>query len=867
MSPPALYIKVKSIFSLKYLFLYRPPAGALRPGIRIYTSVYNLVPLMSLYVVIAPYKKDDFKVYPLREEGSPLFVGVLSLQNTGSGMRPLRVRIIREKEDEYLPVPSFVDLLKASSAIMTTATEPPQEAVINEMLAAYQLGSKRVSACRFCLMEDRVTFKRPDMVRYKGELICMDCAKKELKREVSYKGRLTRAGLERLESLLVKTKDLGRVVALLTPSNLPPELTRYDVIPASRDPVKVVYFRDLDLEPRLKDILAERMGELMPVQVKSLEAGLLNGDGQLVVSATATGKTLIGEIAGMNNYLKGRGKMLFLVPLVALANQKYEQFKGRYGPLGRIGIRVGTSRIALNDLKMNVKLDSDIIVGTYEALDFVLRKGEAGALKKVGTVVIDEVHMLEDEERGHRLDGLIARLRACAPGAQFIFLSATIGNPKEIARRLRTRLVEYEHRPVPLERHLIFAGAHEKGRLIEEYASKESAKTSAKGFRGQTIVFTNSRKKCHQISQSLRIQSAPYHAGLTYIQRKSVEGRFAKGELNVVVTTAALAAGVDFPASQVIFESLTMGREWLSVGEFQQMQGRAGRPDYHDMGQVIVLADPEFRMDGETEEEVAFRLLGGGVERVNVLYDEPEQMEECLANACIATTEADIRRMNDATLGITSDSKYIIDRCVDKGLMVREKGHIKNTPLGRAIATHFLAVEDAFLIRDRIYKKVPPLDAAVELEPFDAAYFRNAERLSRILGVGVPSRAFSPASLDIVFSGESIAKLDRSLQGQFTDFAREFLDCACEDAPFCGCPERKFSKKVVEYRLQGKDPRAISRAIASDYDLSAFDGDILGYLDRLTRNLDAIGEIARILGKHDAAREAKALAKEIEDAG
>jgi len=43
----------------------------------------------------------------------------------------------------------------------------------------------------------------------------------------------------------------------------------------------------------------------------------------------------------------------------------------------------------------------------------------------------------------------------------------------------------------------------------------------------------------------------------------------------VVVTTAALAAGVDFPASQVIFESLTMGREWLSVSEFQQMQGRA----------------------------------------------------------------------------------------------------------------------------------------------------------------------------------------------------------------------------------------------------------------------------------------------------
>jgi len=816
---------------------------------------------MSLFIVITPYKKDDFKVYPIRDGGNPLFVGVLSLQKTDKGMRPLRIRIVREKEDEYLPVASFVDLLKASSAILAASMDPARDAALDSMLEAYQLGSSKVSVCRFCLMEDRITFKTPDMVRYKDELICLDCAKKELKREVSYKGRITKTGLERLESLLIKTRDLGRIIALLTPSNLPPELTRYDVIPASPDRVKAVKVVDLGLDPRLKQALS--MDELLPVQAKSVQAGLLKGESQLVVSATATGKTLIGEMAGVNSLLNGKGKMLFLVPLVALANQKYEQFKKRYGFL-KVGIRVGTSRIALNSLKMNVNLGSDIIVGTYEALDFVLRKGEP--LKNVGTVVIDEVHMLEDEERGHRLDGMIARLRACAPNAQFIFLSATIGNPKEIAKHLHAKLVEYEHRPVPLERHLIFAGSHEKNRLIEEYASREYAKTSSKGFRGQTIVFTNSRKKCHQISQSLRIQSAPYHAGLTYVQRKSVEDRFAKGELKVVVTTAALAAGVDFPASQVIFESLTMGREWLSVSEFQQMQGRAGRPDYHDLGKVVILADPEYDLSGETEEEVAFRLLGGGAEHVNVLYDEPEQMEECLANACIASAEADIRHMNEATLGISSDTKYLIDKCVDRGLMVREKGQVRNTPLGRAVATHFLKVEDAFLIRDRIYKKASPLDIAVELEPFEAAYFRNADRLSRILGVQVPSRAFSPASLDIVFSGESIAKMDRSLQAQFTDFAREFLDCVCEDAPFCGCPERKFSKKIVEYRLQGKDPRGISRAIAADYDLSAFDGDVLGYLDRLTRNLDAIGEIARISGKHDAAKEAKALAQKIEDA-
>jgi helicase len=316
-----------------------------------------------------------------------------------------------------------------------------------------------------------------------------------------------------------------------------------------------------------------------------------------VVSATATGKTPIGELAGVSNALNGKGKMLFLVPLVALANQKYEQFKKRYGPLGlKTAIRVGTSRISLNSVKLNTSVESDIVVGTYEGMDFILRTG--GRLGNVGTVVIDEVHMLEDPERGHRLDGLIARLRTLAPGAQFIFLSATIGNPKDVGKRLNATLVEYEYRPVPLERHLIFARDHEKNRLVDEYASREYTMTSSKGFRGQTIVFTNSRKKCHSISQALRIQSAPYHAGLTYPQRKSVEERFEKGEIKVVVTTAALAAGVDVLASQVIFESLAMGKDWLGVGAFQQMQGRAGRPDYHDLGKIVVLSDPEaYRRD------------------------------------------------------------------------------------------------------------------------------------------------------------------------------------------------------------------------------------------------------------------------------
>ena len=85
---------------------------------------------------------------------------------------------------------------------------------------------------------------------------------------------------------------------------------------------------------------------------------------------------------------------------------------------------------------------------------------------------------------------------------------------------------------------------------------------------------------------------------------------FANGGIDVVVTTAALGAGVDFPASQVIFESLAMGIEWLTVQEFHQMLGRAGRPDYHDIGKVVLLAEPDKKFRGpETEDQVAIKLL------------------------------------------------------------------------------------------------------------------------------------------------------------------------------------------------------------------------------------------------------------------
>ena len=95
------------------------------------------------------------------------------------------------------------------------------------------------------------------------------------------------------------------------------------------------------------------------------------------------------------------------------------------------------------------------------------------------------------------------------------------------------------------------------------------------------------------------MRAAAYRPGLSSQERREVETKFLGGKLMAVVTTAALGYGVDFPASQVIFDALAMGRDWLSVQEFNQMAGRA-EPDFHDLGRVVLLAEPEAPIPGRT---------------------------------------------------------------------------------------------------------------------------------------------------------------------------------------------------------------------------------------------------------------------------
>ena len=236
------------------------------------------------------------------------------------------------------------------------------------------------------------------------------------------------------------------------------------------------------------------------------------------------------------------------------------------------------------------------------------------------------------------------------PKAQLIGLSATVKNSKQIADEFNMKLVEYKERPVPLERHLIFAkNEFEKKDLLGKLAKKEFETKSTKGFKGQTIIFTNSRRKTHSIAQQVEkkgITTAAYHAGLSYSKKVKIEKDFAQQKISTVVTTAALAAGVDFPASQVLFETLRMGNKWLTNNDFSQMLGRAGRPTYHDMGKVYLLPEIGKEFDNESEEQKAIDLLDSDVDNVNVEYSGDDTVEQVLADIS-AIKNVDINYLED----------------------------------------------------------------------------------------------------------------------------------------------------------------------------------------------------------------------------
>lgn len=846
------------------------------------------------YALVFVQKKKDFNAEVLLFSGNPKLRRVKSdlrlhvefYQPKENLLRPNRISIISNGRQTYIQPKDFTSVLRnAKRIVISSDFQEEFKAKIQDMLRDYGIKKGAVlEFCKYCLADGYVTVLGKDNTFYThGDKLCWNCVKQELDKELQFRSaRISVDMKKQLWNILYSKKDLESILTILSPSFDPSRdtsITLFDTIEADEKP-KTMSLEELPLPLKLIQVLSNSgIVQLLPVQVAAIEAGLLKGESLLVVSSTTSGKTLIGELAGLPKALEGK-KMIYLAPLVALANQKYLEFKTKYEKLGiKTAIRVGMSKIDVGEEELVIVDDevsnANLISATYEALDYLLRSQRYHELGEVKTIIIDEVQMLADEERGPELEGIIIRLRDLYPEAQIICLSATVSNAEELAESLGLKPVVSNSRPVPLERHLVLAmNSNEKIRFIEKLVRSEFKKVSKFGFHGQTIVFTYSRRGAHRLAEILRdrgITAEAYHAGLTYAQRKRIETGFALGIISTVVSTAALGAGVDFPASQVIFESLTQGREWLTVSDFEQMSGRAGRYGKHERGKAVILVEPGFRYNAaqeETEDEVAMNLLRGKIEKVYPSYTLEQCAEQLLASICMRENASlkDWKDVYEKLMGETVGFDDVLAHLERNGMISKNGSVLTVTPLGRAASISFLPPGEAVFVKNNI--DMDPLELAIRLEAFESVYLssRLQGELNRAYNTNFPTRFFSGAVLDIMAASRTkkTKKLEKWVLDLFAKWTLEIFSCNCKDNPFCECGQVTLAKKIVELRFQGLRPSQISQILNEAYELYVYAGDIFGYLNNLIHRLRAISRIAEILKKEILVEQIQTIIEKVE---
>ncbi|AHL23279.1 ATP-dependent DNA helicase [Thermococcus nautili] len=381
---------------------------------------------------------------------------------------------------------------------------------------------------------------------------------------------------------------------------------------------------ELPVDERLKAVLKERgIGELYPPQAEALKSGALEGRNLVLAIPTASGKTLVSEIVMVDKLLREGGKAVYLVPLKALAEEKYREFK----EWEKLGLKVAATT-GDYDSTDDWLGRYDIIVATAEKFDSLLRHG-ARWIDDVKLVVADEVHLIGSYDRGATLEMILTHMLG---RAQILALSATVGNAEELAEWLDASLVVSDWRPVQLRRGVFHLGTlvWEDGK-VESYPENWYSLVTDAVKRGKgALVFVNTRRSAEKealaisklvsshltkpekraleslanqlednptsekLKRAIKGGVAFHHAGLSRVERTLIEDAFREGLIKVITATPTLSAGVNLPSFRVIIRDTKRyaGFGWtdIPVLEIQQMMGRAGRPRYDKYGEAIIVA-------------------------------------------------------------------------------------------------------------------------------------------------------------------------------------------------------------------------------------------------------------------------------------
>lgn len=414
-------------------------------------------------------------------------------------------------------------------------------------------------------------------------------------------------------------------------------------------------------QPAIDFLLSEGFECLYPPQEACIKEGLLDGQSILVSAPTASGKTLIAILAMISYISQNTGKVIYLSPLRALAAEKFKEFKKLEKITFKNKFKVGISTGDFESIDKNLS-KNNVLILTNEKMDSIIRHS-ADWIDDIGLVIADEVHLIGDDDRGPTLEMILTKLKLLEKRPQIVGLSATITNSDDIAQWLGCALVENKWRPVPLSE-----GVCDGDRVIMNDGRMFHVERSIRGTAidlgvqsvmdgGQSLIFAETRtrskslatKASDAISRLLKVNEiktletvskkilannehtdlttvladlvkkgvAFHHAGLNQNCRDIIEDEFRKGLIKLLSSTPTLAAGVNLPARRVVISNINRynakigANRPISVLEYKQLCGRAGRPQYDDFGESIIVGNAntddllDYYVNGEPESIVS----------------------------------------------------------------------------------------------------------------------------------------------------------------------------------------------------------------------------------------------------------------------
>ncbi len=494
-------------------------------------------------------------------------------------------------------------------------------------------------------------------------------------------------------------------------------------------------------------------GSLYPPQELALSKGVMNGNNILVTTPTSSGKTLIG-LMGMINILNKRKKVVYLTPLKALAAEKFNEFKIIKNlscfKNRKINIAISTGDYDSSGTEL---IDKDIIILTNEKMDSILRH-DSSWIFDVGLFIIDEIHLLTERERGPTLEIILTKIKLMQQKPQIIGISATISNSNEIADWLKCEPIQSKWRPTEL-----IEGVYNYGKVtmsngttfeIDNIGVADNstggilslAMNSITNDGGQSLVFAETRKRAVSLAkktsdvlpklldkasklsaQKIGVEILKqgddtelnrtlsnivtkgvgfHHAGLGLKSRQIVEDAFRKGTIKILFATPTLAAGVNLPARRVVITSIFRydyeygGNVPLSVLQYKQLCGRAGRPAYDKYGEAIIIADSRTNPEdlynhfvlGEPEPIVS-QLMNETALRVHVLGVIASR-PKILKSELLYFFEETFLSKNHRNESISFEIDSLLHYLHDEGLIIMRNELLMATRFGKRISLLYI---------------------------------------------------------------------------------------------------------------------------------------------------------------------------------